>query len=280
MLSRACPAGSKTAFQVISSKKGEPMDRRDLVLAIAAGLVLSALPACESADPARSGRVQLNSGAPEDRDFVGSFSDFEGNTFKAWWGPHTSTSCPVNMTVYKEEETDHSSVVPPSVDDPGSATTVLGSPTMLECGAASCAYTVYLDGTFRGWVGGPQPDSRVVTKAIYIPVWPIVYTHRIKIGATGTKFFVHIDGDRHTIGRLKGGTGTLYVNDIHDGETTETIWSSTTQDRYVVYDPASTPKISAVQTPTGGSAVAALFTEVRRRHTVHAGDYPPIEAEP
>ena len=256
------------------------MNRRDIVLAFVAGLILASLPACESADRERAGSVRL-SAAPMDRDFVASFCDYRGNRFKAWWGPHTADSCPVNVVVHKQNSSDWSSVVTPQVSDPGTVTTITDATTLLEAGASTCAYTVYLDGTFRGLVGGgSSPAPHVESRAIFIPVWPIVYANRIKVGATGTKFFVHVDGERHTVGRLKGGTGTLYVNRIDNGETTETIQPSSSEDRYVVYDPSASPPMSAVMVPAAGSPEAALFAEVRSRNTAHVAAYPPIPVQP
>ncbi len=225
--------------------------------------------------------------APEERDFAASFNDFatQPNKFVAWWGPHAATACAVDMKVHRAQGT-HVEVNPPEVDDPGAVAMFGADRLLLEIGEEPCAYTIYLDGDFRG---EPDPgfraqsDARV--KAKMIPVWPIVYTHRVKVGATGTKFFVHVDGNKHIIGRLKGGTGTLYVNRIDDGVDTATIQPSANEDRYLVYiaetDPGDPmPEFGVPLTPGAGSPEEAIFAEVRRRHQAHQGSYPPIPDNP
>jgi len=279
---------SLSAFQLAIPTRNSLVNRRSAGAIMSSAALIVGLSACSCGDDRTADKPSRSATLPEERDFVASFNDFAQppNKFVAWWGPQTSTSCAVDVTVHRDAEA-YSSVVAPTVDEPGAVTLDASAPrVLLEFGAEPCPYTVYLDGQFRG---EPDPAFKLQTdpliKAKWIPVWPIVYTNRIKVGATGTKFFVHVDGNRHTIGRLAGGTGTLYVNRIDNGVDTATILPSSTQDRYLVYvseaspsDPM--PEFGSPQTPAEGSPEKALFTEVRRRHMAHQGAYPPIPDNP
>jgi len=92
-------------------------------------------------------------------------SDTTGTDFKAIWGPYTDPECVVNA----------------SVASPGTGITI---------NATGGDYFIYVTGHFSGIspVSVPAPPAAAV-----IPIWPIVHTGRVKIGASGTSFMLHVN---------------------------------------------------------------------------------------
>ncbi len=158
----------------------KPLPAAALVGALLLAAGCRSTPATPEPTPTEPGTVSELTGESESveaSDAAVGVADSTGTDFHALWGPYTDPGVVVNAAVSSPD-------------------------TSITINATGGDYFLYLTGHFSGISPvsvGPPPAAAV------LPIWPIVYSTRVKIGASGTSFLLHVNeaSQEYTVIRLR-----------------------------------------------------------------------------